>query len=132
MKPSLFRGLAQNRFRQRPKIQVRRYAGGLVFIGVLSFGAQRSQPLFQMSRELLISRFSIEIVHLIRISLKIVEFPLLRLDEEVDQLVPVGSHATTRAHILETWILVVIVEPVFPPRDVRLALGKRLYRPALT
>jgi hypothetical protein len=41
--------------------------------------AKCSQPPFEIRCELLISRLAIEIVHLIRIGLEIIEFELLRL-----------------------------------------------------
>ena len=94
-----------------------RDAGRLVLIGVLGLGAKRGPTLLEVRREFLISGLAVEIVHLVGIGLEIVEFKLLRLDEEVDQLVALSPHATTGPHVFKAGIFVVLVQPVFSPRD---------------
>jgi hypothetical protein len=63
--------------------------------------------------------------------LKVVELKLFGFDEEMDQLVAFRAHAAARANVLKAWILVVLVEPVLAPRDVRLLFRKRQHAHSL-
>ena len=91
------------------ELPVHRYTAGLVFIGVVSLGAEGGEAILEVTCELFLSGLAVEVVLLIGIGMKIVELPLLRLDEEVYEFVAVGADAAAGAHILEAGKFVVLV-----------------------
>ena len=119
------------RFSLDSKVIVQRDAAGLVLIGVVGFGAQGGEALFEMRCELLVSWLAVEVVGLIGIGLEIVEFELLRVDEELDEFVAVGADAAAGTNVFEAGVLVVLVEPVLAPGGVGLAFGEREHALAL-
>jgi hypothetical protein len=82
-----------------PQFPVPRDAGWLVLVGVVGLGSQRGQALLEMRREFLKFGFAVEVVHFVGIGDEVVEFPLLGLDKEVDELVTVSAYTVAGAHL---------------------------------
>src|SRR3569833_81709 len=70
------------------------------------------------------ARLAVEIIRFIGIGLEIVELPLFRVDEVVDQLVAFGAYAAAWTNVFEAGILVELIEPVLAPVRIWLALGE--------
>lgn len=68
---------------------------------ILVLSLEPYQLSLQVSRDLLIARLSIQIVHFCRILLQIVQFPFVNVIIEMDELVTVRTHAiVTLDHML--------------------------------
>src|SRR5579864_3959204 len=93
----------------------------LVDIVIAGVAAQLLQTRCELRAEGRIARIAIEIVHLVRVALQIVDLELLGRREVVNVFVALGSDSAARAHFLIARIFVVFIQPVSAPAAMRLA-----------
>lgn len=83
--------------------------------GVLVLGLEFLQLGVQVAGHFLVARLAIKVVHFLGVFLEVVEFPLVDVVVEVDELVALGAHTIVALHHVLGRILVeVVVERLAP------------------